>query len=150
MLSFLFILMIPIKSTFYQKIIKSSPTRCILELKSTFPGSQKLEIRYPDCLIPDFKHYEDNILILNFNNEFTIHLSFRKILFKTYEYYGNIEKGYIFPPSLLIIGDEVMISESILDNILVPDFTVPFIAFNTCATVILCVISIIFRLIERA
>lgn len=147
--SFLFIA--PIKPSFTQKIIKSSPTRCILELRSTFQGPQKLQIKYPIYLIPDFPHIKskNNILIATFNDKFIIHLSFSKLLFKTYEYYGNIENGYIFPPSMLKIGDKLIFSESVLDQIVIPDFTVPFIAFNTCSTVVVFVFSVIFWLIDK-
>lgn len=133
---------------FYQKIIKSSPTNCILEIKSTFEGPQLLKINASKFVTPYISpglRYYNGFFYQKFENRFEVKICFKKHLLRVYEYTGNIEKGYIFPSMILEVNSRIYKSDEMLDLIVLPDFTVPFVAFNTCGSIFSIICNVILK-----
>lgn len=149
-----------ITCNFIVKIIESTPSEGKIKIKHTGKNPNLLIINFPSETFPylheiknvhSIKQYKKYLSVVIFNQKsFNIKISFDKTLKKNYEYAWDAERGYKFPKSYLLTIDDknefkLFESEEILDMIYVPDFTVPFLAFNTCC----CVFSVIYAFVVK-
>ncbi|KAF7683797.1 hypothetical protein TCON_0995 [Astathelohania contejeani] len=130
-------------STPYDGVIKYTANSHLTDIlmisypKIMFPYLRKLKCTKGRVKLYKIKETDKNLfifVIIKGDTEFFIY--YTKELYKTWEYPIKIESGFIIDPIIQIKNScKIHKSDSLIDNIYVPDFTVPFIAFSTFGSI---------------
>ncbi|KAM0685565.1 hypothetical protein COBT_003223 [Conglomerata obtusa] len=138
-------------------LIESTPAHGKLNIISRVEKPSFLIMTFPKITFPYLRNHKNiikisedrkkNLKVIFYNNSaFNIVIEYSKILMIVKDYTWNAERGFYFPESFCFFEKQKYIIDPIFDMYYVPDFTVPFLAFNTCG----CIFALLFGIIIKS
>ncbi|KAM0678766.1 hypothetical protein BDAP_000549 [Binucleata daphniae] len=150
------LLYVSIVKAFSIVLSESSPCSGSIKIVSKQDEPSFLVVTFPKIVFPHLRKFGNIIkmktnkqnqivVIFYFTKDFDITLYYDKLILPISEYEWKAERGFYFPCAYLILGSSVIKSIPVFDIYYVPDFTVPFLAYNTCG----CIFSFLFGLVIK-
>jgi hypothetical protein len=140
----LFFLLFTNALSFGRELMASDNSRALVRYTSSSTGPYVLAIHCPAMVTPQllpFRHLRvvelrhSRIFLLFLKGPSSFHLSFWKDLCKIWAYPYNIEEGAVID-TMVFEGGRMVWSDRFVDSLLIPDFTVHYIAFNSFGIVL--------------
>jgi hypothetical protein len=124
--------------SFTQELVASDNSKALVRYTSSEEGPYILAIHVPLMVTPNllpFRYFRkvecrrSRIFLLFLKGPSSFHLSYTKELCKIWHYPYNIEEGAI-TDAMAFVGGRMVWSSRLVDSLLIPDFTIHYIAFN--------------------
>ncbi|TBU19668.1 hypothetical protein CWI42_011420 [Ordospora colligata] len=139
---------------FSRDVISTNYSMSTVRYTTTHPSPHLLAVMYPQGVIPQLigmpvhgvfeRGYEEKktlVVIFNMDRRYTIDVTCEKELCRVWECSPHIEEGAVIR-SFGIVDGQVVWADVMTDWIVIPDFTVQFVAFNIFGVVLTLILKV--------
>lgn len=135
---------------FSREVVSTDCSSSTIRYTSTHPGPHFLAIEYPRNVVPHlismpvYKVVEEEgstIVILRLGGRRVLDIFCEKDLCRAWECSPYIDEGVVIK-AVGVVGGKAVWVDQVVDWVVVPDFTVQFVAFNTFGMVLTLVMKV--------